>query len=133
MTNLAPLGFASQSSTDYGGLASRGNDGNTDGSYFSGASVFHTGYQSGAWWQVDLGQACFIQDVRLWNRTDCCATRASNVQVYLDGVFVGTAAGVIGTPSTVPVNLTGQVVRVVNGFVGLQWFHLAEVQVFAQP
>ena len=47
--NLALSGIATQSSTDYGGEASRAHDGNADGS-FSGGSVTHTAGDMNAWW-----------------------------------------------------------------------------------
>lgn len=52
--NLALDGAASQSSTDYGGVAANAIDGNTNG-VFNKGSVTHTEAEDNPWWQVDLG------------------------------------------------------------------------------
>jgi len=72
----------SQSSTSFGGAAARAVDGNTSGVYRQD-SVTHTNSQSQPWWQVDLGQTGSISTIELWNRTDCCASRLSNVVVFV--------------------------------------------------
>jgi hypothetical protein len=48
-------------------------DGNTDG-YFLNKSTTHTEYEHGAWWQVDLGSKKNINQIIIYNRTDCCAS-----------------------------------------------------------
>ena len=68
--NVAPRGTASQSSTDFGGEAKRGNDGKTDGDFFKGQSVTHTGKDKEPWWEVDLGADTDIERLVIWNRTD---------------------------------------------------------------
>ncbi|VVH66677.1 hypothetical protein BSPLISOX_3212 [uncultured Gammaproteobacteria bacterium] len=57
-------------------------DGNTDGKFLDG-SVTHTNYEQGAWWQVDLGGKKKINQIIIYNRTDCCANRLSNYQVSI--------------------------------------------------
>ena len=79
-TNLALSGTASQSSTDFGGVASRAIDGDTNGVY-GGGSITHTANESGAWWRVDLGDTYALDSIILWNRTDCCVERLSNFRV----------------------------------------------------
>ena len=79
--NIAPAGKASQSSTDFGGPASRGNDGNPDGEYTKN-SVTHTAQQKDPWWEVDLGSAKSIDRIVVFNRTD------GNVGSRLDGYYV---------------------------------------------
>lgn len=79
-------GVASQSSTAYGGEASRGNDGNTDGN-FGGNSVTHTehgtnGSNTLKWWQVDLGANKTIWEIVIYNRT------GSNYSQYLNNFTV---------------------------------------------
>ncbi|MWW25457.1 carbohydrate-binding protein [Algibacter lectus] len=66
-------GIASQSTTDYDGDATRGNDGNTNGNYGSG-SVTHTehgsnGSNTSKWWQVDLGANNVIWEIVIYGRT----------------------------------------------------------------
>ncbi|MBI1840598.1 MAG: DUF1549 domain-containing protein [Verrucomicrobia bacterium] len=67
--NVALRGKASQSSTDFGGVAGRAIDGNTDGAHDK-LSVTHTALNDDPWWEVDLGEAAPIETVTLWNRTD---------------------------------------------------------------
>jgi len=141
--NLALGGAASQSSTGYGGVASRGNDGDTNGRYWS-KSVTHSARESQPWWQVDLGAVESISTISLFNRTDCCASRGSNFHVFVSDVpFTGgtvaasqAQAGVLdvyvegqmGRPTTVDANRSGRYVRV--QLSGSNYLQIAEVQVF---
>lgn len=130
--NLALNKPASSSSVGWGGVASRGNDGDTSGVYGDG-STFHTYNGEVGWWEVDLEESRSIVEINLWNRTDsCCVSRASDLVIYVDGVAVITSPGVPGTPSvvTLPPGTTGQVIRVENG--NMNHFHLAEVEVLGE-
>ena len=81
--NHALNGLASQSSTDWGGIASRAIDGNTSGDY-SKASITHTSTAGQPWWQVELAQWVTINRVRIYNRTNnCCASRLDNFVIQL--------------------------------------------------
>ena len=83
ISNLALSGTATQSSTDFGGEASRANDGNTNGAY-SGASVTHTRNEEKPWWQVDLGSSFRIGEISVFGRTDdCCKARLTDFTVYI--------------------------------------------------
>lgn len=83
IANLALAGTATQSSTDFGGVASRANDGNTNGAY-SGASVTHTQNEEMPWWQVDLGSSYSIGEISVYGRTDeCCIARLTDYTVYV--------------------------------------------------
>jgi len=79
-TNRALNGTATLSSTAFGGVASRGNDGNTDGDFNSG-SVFHSGNATHGWWEIDLGAQYTLSQINIYNRTDCCFNRLSNMYV----------------------------------------------------
>jgi len=68
--NIAPKGKASQSTTDFEGVAARAIDGNTEGDFYKASSVTHTKVESAAWWEVDLGSEQDIDSVVVWNRTD---------------------------------------------------------------
>jgi len=82
--NVAKAGKATQSTTDYGGEATRGIDGNTNGDYFAGNSVTHTAAQENPWWEVDLGSPLQIDRVVLWNRTDGgVGERMTNLKLVL--------------------------------------------------
>ena len=81
--NLAPAGKAKQVSTDFGGPAKYGNDGNTDGNYAS-KSVFHTAQGDNPWWEVDLGKESFVDKIVVWNRMDAgTADRLKKFKVEL--------------------------------------------------
>jgi hypothetical protein len=90
--NIATLGTATQSSTDWSSPASRGNDGNTDGNWANN-SVTHTMLNAEAWWHLDLGSVQQISSINVWNRTDCCSPRLSNFYVFvLDNAFGSKSA-----------------------------------------
>lgn len=148
--NIAAGKPAEQSSTiapDWD--ASRAVDGNTDG---DGAhrSLQHTGLDQDPWWQVDLRQVAPIDQIVVWNRTDCCQDRLSNWAVYVSanpfpaGVSLEGMAGVAAfhppfhtTPegwterkTVIDVGgLSGRYVRVAMAGVG--YLHVAEVEVFS--
>jgi mono/diheme cytochrome c family protein len=67
--NIALWASASQSSTDFGGDASRAIDGNTDGNYQAG-SVSHTAVSANPWFELDLGTVRQVDRIVVWNRTD---------------------------------------------------------------
>ena len=71
-----------QSSTAFGGDASRAVDGKTDGD-FGHQSVTHTNFQSKPWWQVDLDKEETIRQINIFNRTDTAQDRLSNFNVIL--------------------------------------------------
>ncbi|WP_339864684.1 discoidin domain-containing protein [Paremcibacter congregatus] len=135
--NQALTGTASQSSI-YNPQASASQadhaiDGNTSGQWTGGAanSLNHTANEFQAWWEVDLGAMIDIDDIVIWNRTDCCANRLNNFSVFLDGALIGAYNQQNGPAPTFSLNnvgLTGQVVRVQLN--DTNYLHLAEVQVF---
>ena len=148
--NLSQGKRATQSSTGFNAPASRAVDGNTEGNFWRG-SVTHSqaDTKEPPWWQVDLGQPSAVQTVRLWNRTDCCMNRLSNVFVLVSGsdmsgrtladlqadasVVKAQVATLGGHPSiTLPLAARGQFVRVQLGATG-SYLSLAEVQVFGWP
>ena len=142
VANHALGGTASQTSEDAGGVPSRAIDGNTNGNW-AGASVTHTaGTATPNSWQVDLGAVKPVNQVVLWNRTDCCGDRlgnfklgvydASNVEVWSQNFYTG--GGNVGANETVnlPGGINGQVVKVEQlglNAAGNHILSLAEVQV----
>ena len=78
--NIALRGVASQSSTTFGGEASRAIDGNING-VFDRNSITHTGNDDNAWWALDLDQEYTIGEIVIYNRTDCCSDRLSNFTI----------------------------------------------------
>ena len=129
-------GVATQSSTDFGGPASRANDGNTDGTYNNG-SVSHTAFEKGAWWQVNFNSPYLIDSITIFNRTDCCQERvntfsvslydALNVQVWTSGPGQSFVVPTPNTPVTFSgINFAASSLKV--QLDGTNWLHLAEVQ-----
>ncbi len=138
--NRAQGRIATQSSTSGTLSAALAVDGSTT-TYQSTTS------QSQPWWQVDLGSSRSINEIRLWNRVDCCQTRLSDVYVFVSATtmtgqtlaqlqadpavrtyrlanLTGTNAAAVGTAGA-----TGRYVRVQLG--GVNPLHMAEVQVLA--
>ncbi|HEX5733817.1 MAG TPA: galactose oxidase-like domain-containing protein [Blastocatellia bacterium] len=145
IVNVAVGKGAWQSSTVAGGSPSRAVDGNTSGVWGNG-SVTHTDFNSQAWLQIDLGANYWIEQVRVWNRTDCCGERLSNFYVFVsDKLLVSTdlnqtlsQAGVssyyfpgqAGLPTAVLTGRKGRYVRV--QLAGVNYLSLAEVEVLAR-
>lgn len=67
--NVALKGKSTQSSTYTDAVASRANDGKTDGNYYK-LSVSHTAEDKDPWLEIDLGSTQPIDKIVLWNRTD---------------------------------------------------------------
>ena len=139
-TNKALYGKATQSSThkQYSqARAYKANDGITDGDFFPDdnieeGSVSHTDSYDTAvedWWEVDLGKLVNIDDIKIYNRTDCCADRLSDYHVFISDVpFTGTTVADLkaqdhvehkhyltqaATPTTIgPIDRTGRYVRI---------------------
>ena len=151
--NLALNKPAKQSSTSYGGKVEYANDGNTNG-VLSKHSVSHTKKDYRAFWQVDLKGEYIIEEIRIWNRVDCCTDRLSNFDIWVTQNDMGkneavdpfaSESGGIGKANRkfykvgntlensgfVIREKTGRFVRVqLNGKNNL---HLAEVQVYGRP
>ncbi|MCA9682316.1 MAG: discoidin domain-containing protein [Myxococcales bacterium] len=126
--NLALGGTASQSSTAYGGSASRAIDGNTDGNWFAG-SVNHTA-GGPSWWQVDLGSVEPVGEVVVYNRSDCCTQLLHDfsVSISADGVNWESFSrpGQAHAVNHVLVDRQARYVRIDNP----DTLHMAEVEVF---
>jgi hypothetical protein len=74
---------ATQSTTLAGAAASRAVDGNPDGAFWDG-SVSHTDATSTfSYWRVDLGGLRTIDQIFVFNRTDCCANRLQEWGVWV--------------------------------------------------
>lgn len=133
--NSALSGTATQSSSREDGPASNAIDGNTNGVY-SGGSVTHTnGDEENPWWQVDLGEEKTIEEIVIFNRTDCCGERLTNFSVsVLDSEENSVFTQSFTTPPSpsLPIDVgsvLGQIVKVELAAAGT--LSLAEVQVFA--
>jgi hypothetical protein len=149
LPNVAVGKPATQASLAWDGVPSRAVDGNTDGEWGAG-SVTHTAEPSNqAWWQVDLEAGYAIDQIEIWNRTDCCADRLSNYWVLVSespftsesleaartapGVTALHQPGEAGRPTRIDLaGLRGRYVRV-QLESGSNPLSLAEVQVRAKP
>ncbi|MFK7979766.1 MAG: T9SS type A sorting domain-containing protein, partial [Saprospiraceae bacterium] len=144
INNVALGGTATQSSSAFGGVATRANDNNTSGLWGS-ASITHTSEEQDPWWELNLGSIQNIGSIILFNRTDCCPDRLSNFyllvsEVPFDSTDLTTTLNQTGitsyfiadapNPSTsISINTTGQYIRVqIDGINNLS---IAEVQVIA--
>lgn len=83
-------------------------------------------WNQGKWFSFDLGSVSQISQILLYNRTDCCSGRTRDITIYIsDSPIPGNASaaassgaqsfflqGIIGHPTTLTVNTTGQYVMV---------------------
>ncbi len=140
--NIAPEGTATQSSLSEW---SRGPSPALDAVGAISGSVkgdygFHTDFEAAPWWCVDLGRACPIREVRLYNRPQC-AERATTVVVMCstdlvhwttiyapdDPVSFGVASG---EPLRIMIDsgVNARFVRV--ALRETNWLHLDTVEVY---
>lgn len=84
------IGKPTGQSSIYGQLASRfAVDGDAsgvnrylvDGQYANKGSLMHTESENNPWWIVDLGTSQYVDEVRIWNRSDCCEERLGKIAV----------------------------------------------------
>ena len=154
--NIAVGKTASQSTTAFGGDASRAVDGITDGIFFNSNSVTHTDDQvvsgSSVFWEVDLAGDFDINEIALYNRTDCCDARLSNyrlsvfdgaTEIWGSNYFVGAgsatsifsvhddAGGFFATGDRVRIEYLGGLNNTGDNASGKS-LSLAEVQVYGQ-
>ena len=142
--NLALGKVAEQSSTYGNGVAGLAVDGNRNGSSPWSADLQHTTVESQPWWQVDLGEISTIEQVNIYNRTDCCAGRLNNFYILVsDNPFDPTASleelrndpsiteynfsGNAGLLESIPIGTTGRYLRIQHTR-NIQ-LHMAEVEV----
>jgi hypothetical protein len=125
-------GEAYQIMTAHGGVASRANDGNTDG-YWHGDSVTHTHWLTNPFWGVKLDKFYTISRVDVYNRVDCCSDRIEDfmVTIYRGGleVFSMASSSEIKTYYTLEIpNVIGDSVEIMVPGTG-KILSLAEVLV----
>ena len=133
-TNIALNGTAIQSTIDHGGLPSRAIDGNTNGSW-PGNSITHSATSTNPYWSLDLGSQQAIDEVVVWNRTDCCTGRLDDFTLEIkdnsnNTVFTYTHQGSVNTSVNIPVTGNGRYVKISLSGSG-RTLSLAEVQVFS--
>jgi hypothetical protein len=130
-----------QSSTAWGGDASRAVDGNTDG-FWDSASTTHTDLQWHPWWQVDLGATYNVSTVDVYNRLDCCTERLTDYVILVSNRVMTESDLYSGSPDVTRIVQPGnfclqETFAMATGrfvMVGLpnryEYLSLAEVKVF---
>lgn len=127
-----------QSTTGFGGVASRATDGNLDG-VFNAGSVTSTNSGPNGWLEIDLGAPRAIGTVTVYNRTDCCSERLVGARIELsnDRCDLATRA-IVATSATLDASLIQPHVfpAATARYVCLRqtsgaWVSVAEVTVFA--
>jgi hypothetical protein len=134
---------ASQSSTAYGGDASKAIDGSTNGAFYSG-SLTHTEENTlNPWWMLNLNSVNTVNKINIWNRTDCCSERLSDFYVFFSetpfssydpAVLLANSSvwnyfhkGPAGEKASIDVNKVGQYLLIL--IPGTKTLALAEVEV----
>ena len=88
LINIATGGNVTMSSTISGGSAANAIDNNTDGIFGNGSVAETDTSSSNEWVTLDLGSSQFIDEVIIWNRTDCCSDRLTNAYLMVsDNAF----------------------------------------------
>lgn len=142
-TNFAAAangGVATQSSTGFSGPAGRANDGNRSGNWSSN-SVSHTNSEFGAWWEVAFASVQEINQILIFNRTDCCSNRIDTFSVRLydsGGSEVWSDTNNTFTPTITGTNLSGMQIdapgvlakRLRVQLDGTNYLHVAEVEAY---
>jgi hypothetical protein len=78
--NLTKNAVATQSATDQGASAARAIDQGWDGAFPAG-SVTLTPAMADPWWEVDLLAEQGVDQITVWNRTDCCGERLEGFRI----------------------------------------------------
>jgi Flp pilus assembly pilin Flp len=140
-TNLCLKATPKQSSTSNGRVASRACDGNTNGNINNG-SVAQTNNQANPYWEADLGTVYSLDQLKIFNRTDCCTSNLSNFYVLISnfpmpddltaarnkfGVTEFFFEGNVDSFAYAFGNLTGRYVRI--QLAGSNQLNLAEVEI----
>lgn len=111
-----------------------GVDGKKDGGW-----GFHTAEEQNPWWEVDLGASYSLNEVRIFNRMDCCRERTRTLRVNLSNddrnwqtAYVHNGSdfgGIDGNPLRVPLNVQARFVRVQLN--ERNYLHLDEIEVYS--
>jgi len=144
LTNFALSKPVAQSSTSNSLGPERAVDGLLGG---DAQEISQTQSDFQAWWQIDLLESAMIEEVVLWNRTDCCQERLTDFHVLVSETPFGSFdlqatiaqpgvsdyhhPGTAGRETRIPIQTAGRYVRI--QLTGTDLLQLAEVEVFARP
>ncbi len=144
-TNLA-FGKPTDQSSTYGlGTSDIAVDGVTEGTSPWVPDLAHTEVENQPWWQVDLGAQVSIEQVKIYNRTDCCFGRLNNFSVFVSSkpfptnatltslrndpeIYHVTFSGSAGLTELFQIGMDGRYVRIQHSRE-IQ-LHVAEVEVW---
>ncbi len=98
--NIAPQGRASQSSDAWGGVAMRGIDGITSGTYAANGMTHTIEGMANPWWELDFGGEVGIDSLRVWNRTENNGQFASRLEGFVLRVLDADRRTVFQSPAT---------------------------------
>ena len=142
-SNIAIGKTATQSSTQFGALADRAIDGNTDGNFWVTNSTTLTNWEQQPWLEIDLGEIGDISSINIYGRSDCCTEFFANYYVFVSntpftssnlnttlnqsGVESFLETDQVGTPTTISVDGTGRYVRI--QLQGQAFLGIAEVEI----
>jgi len=133
--NVAYGKKAKQSSTFQSAAASLAVDGNSDGNYWNGSVSRTNDHESSAWWEIDLQGVYNINQIKVWNRTDCCMDHLQPFSVSIfntnRAIVWSSAQSTYPNPSSLlsPDGQYGRYVRISGPEDSLS---LAEVQLYSK-
>ena len=144
-TNMALNQPTKQSSTLGNGAANLAVDGSRTGSSPWEGDLQHTEAEENPWWEVELTSFSQVDQVILFNRSDCCQSRLNNFYVLVSAspfdpeaslddllnnpnIYQTFFSGAAGSTEIVPIDATGRYVRIQLSGTGT--IHLREVEVF---
>lgn len=123
------------SSVRGGGSSARAVDGITNGIY-NQHSVTHTKNDDNSWWRVDLGYEYDLNEIKIFNRTDCCINRLNSAKLYVGNIDSSNpedyqeVAGLNNNPEQSFSENLGSGRYVMVRLESKNYLSLAEVQVF---
>ena len=95
--NVALGGSASQSTTNWSGVASRAIDGNTSGRYGDDGQTHTMEDSPDTWWELDLGAERDLDEVVVWNRSESDGQWIARLDGYVLSVLDGERRTVFST------------------------------------
>jgi len=131
-SNIASEGTASQSDAHPDGPSWLAIDGDKNG-LWKGKSVTHT-ISTGekAWWRLTFASEYIIDEIRVWNRLDCCSERLKGATIWVGPKYVGSV-GSAGAFFRFPkITAVASEITIKAGKGKDNYLMLAEVEVFGE-
>ena len=119
------------------------NDGDINKQNKGGNIIMCTDRQANPWWEVDLQGTYNIQEIKLYNRINCCPDRLANFTVLVSNTpFTANAGGMVftknqaapsgqGGKGTYKGNATGRYVRIY--LENTNYLSIPEIEIFGTP